>query len=264
MSKLRIKQFLRELLYDTRLFLPVRSVYQHVFDHLRLALRNRMRDLYGPYIRRGDLGFDVGARMGTYTEVFVELGAKVVAVEPNPACCEKLIRMARSRDIRVESCAAGDAMGRLNLHVCAENPSISTMSEEWFAAAQQSPAHRNNTWLGTVEVDVVTLDQLADRHGVPVLVKIDAEGFDDRVLRGMSFRPRAMSFEFNLEIPDVTQRCLSAAIFAGDSYEFNYVCGMEMQLASDRWMDSAELQERLRNLAGEHLYGDVLARSKSH
>ena len=84
MPKPRIKQFLRELLYDTRFFLPVRSSYQHLFDRRRLALRTKMRDLYGPYVRRGDLVFDVGAHMGTYTEVFVELGAKVVAVEPNP------------------------------------------------------------------------------------------------------------------------------------------------------------------------------------
>jgi len=259
MPKPRIKQFLRELLYDTRFFLPVRSSYQHLFDRRRLALRTKMRDLYGPYVRRGDLVFDVGAHMGTYTEVFVELGAKVVAVEPNPMCCERLKRMAKTRDIRVENCAAGDVMGKLDLHICNENPSISTVSDEWYAAAQRSPAHRNNKWLGTVEVGVVTLDQLADRHGVPILVKIDAEGFDDHVLRGMSFRPLAVSFEFNLEIPEVARRCLSAPIFATD-YAFNYVRGMEMQLASDRWMESAELLEQLRTLAGGDPYGDVLAR----
>jgi FkbM family methyltransferase len=259
MSKPHIKEFLRDLLYSTPLFLPVRSGYQQLFDRRRLALRAKMRDLYGPYIRRGDLVFDVGAHMGTYAEVFVELGAKVIAIEPNPLCCERLTRMAKTRPIRVANCAAGDLPGRLNLHICYENPSISTVAEEWYAAAQRSPAFRNNRWLEAVEVDVVTLDQLADQHGVPVFVKIDAEGFDDRVLRGMSFRPLAISFEFNLEIPEVALRCLSAPIFKS-GYEFNYVRGMEMQLVSKQWMEFTELQDRLRGLAGRDLYGDVLAR----
>ena len=185
----------------------------------------------------------------------------MIAIEPNPTCCEKLRRMAGTRDIKVENYAAGDVPGKLDLHICDENPSISTVADEWFAAAQHSPAHRNNRWLGTVEVDVVTLDHLAARHGVPVFVKIDAEGFDDHVLRGVSFHPRAVSFEFNLEIPQVAQRCLSAPVFA-DGYEFNYVRGMEMELASEHWMDAEELQERLRSLVGEYLYGDVLARQK--
>jgi FkbM family methyltransferase len=258
-----MKQFFRELLYDTPFFSPVRSTYQRLFDRRRLELRSKMRDLYAPYIRRGDLVFDVGAHMGTYAEVFVELGATVVAIEPNPACCEKLKRMARSRDIRVEVCAAGDAPGRMDLHICQENPTISTVAEEWYAAAQQSPLHRSNSWLGTVEVSVVTLDQLAARHGTPVMVKIDAEGFDDRVLQGMSFSPRALSFEFNLEIPDVARRCLSAPVF-DNLYEFNYVRGMEMQLACDHWMGMAELQQNLQTLEGGDLYGDVLARRKSH
>jgi FkbM family methyltransferase len=254
-----IKQYLRDLLYDTPVFLPVRASYQRLFDRRRLALRAKMHDLYGPYIRRGDLVFDVGAHMGAYAEIFVELGAKVVAVEPNPMCCERLRRMARARDIQVENCAAGDVPGKLDLHICDENPSISTVADEWYTAAQQSPAHRDNKWLGTIEVRVVTLDQLAAKHGVPELVKIDAEGFDDHVLRGMSFSPRAVSFEFNLEIPQVAQRCLTAPIFAS-GYEFNYVRGMEMQLAGEHWMGPAELQERLHSLVGEFLYGDVLAR----
>ena len=71
-----IKLFLRDLLYDTRLFLPVRAGYQRLFDRRRLALRAKMHDLYRPYIRQGDLVFDVGAHMGAYAEIFVELARR--------------------------------------------------------------------------------------------------------------------------------------------------------------------------------------------
>jgi hypothetical protein len=75
----------------------------------------------------------------------------------------------------------------------------------------------------------------------------------------MSFHPPALSFEFNREIPQVALRCLEAPIFAG-GYEFNYTSGMEMSFASDHWMGSEELENRI--FTGEKSYGDVLARKK--
>ena len=110
------------------------------------------------------------------------------------------------------------------------------MTNEWYEAAQSSPLHSNNTWLETVQVPVVTLDNLAERYGVPAFVKIDAEGFDDHVIKGMSFRPRALTFELDGEIPRVAERCLESALLRG-CYEFNYVFGMDMTFASDRWME---------------------------
>ena len=45
-----------------------------------------MRDFYADYIHRGDLVFDVGANVGIYSEIFTELGANVIAIEPKPYC----------------------------------------------------------------------------------------------------------------------------------------------------------------------------------
>jgi FkbM family methyltransferase len=258
-NKRKLEQYVRKSLYGSRLFFSVRDFYQRLLDREKMAVRKKMRALYSPYIRHGDLVFDVGANVGDYAELFAELGARVVAIEPNPRCCEKLSELALARDIRVENCAAGDAPGRLPLHICVENPTISTVADEWYEAAQHSAVHGKNKWLESVQVEVVTLDHLTKRYGVPTFVKIDVEGFDDRVLRGMSFQPSALSFEFNREIPQVALRCLDAPILTQD-YEFNYLLGMNMELASDHWMDSNELRSRI--FAGEKSYGDVLARRK--
>jgi FkbM family methyltransferase len=258
-SRRSLEEAARNLLFGSRLFVPMRSVYQHLFDRKRLDVRRKMRRLYSPFIRRGDIVFDVGAYMGYYTELFSELGARVVAVEPNPDCCVKLKQKALSRDIFVESCAAGDALGKTTLHLCRENPTISTVTDEWYEAAQQSPLHRNNTWAGDIQVAVVTLDHLAERFGVPAFIKIDAEGFDDHVIGGMSFRPRALTFEFNAEIPKVAQRCLQSPVLA-EGYEFNYLLGMDMVFSNQNWMQSEELARKLDEFTGQALYGDVFAR----
>jgi hypothetical protein len=47
--------------------------------------RDAMDALYRRFIRPGDLAFDVGAHVGDRVASFRRLGARVVAVEPQPA-----------------------------------------------------------------------------------------------------------------------------------------------------------------------------------
>jgi FkbM family methyltransferase len=248
----------RNLLYGTALFSPLRSAYQHVFNRQKLLVRRKIRDFYENFVRRGDLAFDIGANVGSYSEVFCELGAKVVAVEPNPQCCQNLRRLAHASPLYVENCAAGDLPGKATLRIC-EHSGLSTLTNDWHEASQQSPANRDAKWTGTLEVEIITLDQLAGRYGVPDFVKIDAEGYDDQVLRGMSFRPRALQFEFNRWLPAVALRCFDSPALAS-GYEFNYVRGLEMRLACESWVRGDELRVRLDALTGNEWNGDVLAR----
>jgi len=217
-----------------------------------------MRNFYTAFVQRGDLVFDIGANDGVYSEIFSELGGKVVAVEPNPRCCQNLKRLGQTHEVQVLSCAAGDVPGRATLRLC-EEPVLSTFVDVWYEAAQRSPLFSHLKWLGTLEVQVVTLDQLAGHYGVPSFVKIDVECYDDRVLRGMSFQPAALSFEFNRMVPDVAMRCLEAPVLAS-KYQFNFMRALEMRLASETWMPADELRQRLEILVGKEEYGDVLAR----
>jgi len=254
----RIERSARELLYGTTVFFPARTYYQSLFNRQKQARRRKMQEFYATFVHRGDLVFDVGANIGTYSELFSELGAKVVAVEPNPRCCKNLRLLARAREVYVEECAVGDVPGKANLRICEES-GVSTLTDSWFEQLKQSPIHRDSKWLGELEIDVVTLDQLSERYGVPSFVKIDVEGYDDHVLRGMSFLPSALSFEFNRLVPEVAMRCLETANLA-NHYQFNYVAGMDMRLALESWISVGELRERLDAVAGDQEYGDVLAR----
>jgi FkbM family methyltransferase len=255
-AKRKIQTSVRTRLYGSPLFFPVRTAYQCFFDRPKLIDRTRMRAFYAPFVRRGDLVFDVGAHFGKYAECFTSLGAKVVAIEPNPNCCRTLGQLARSRSIHVEHCAVGDQPGNLKLHICVEYPSLSTVATEWYEAAKSSPLqHGNAHWQEPIEVHVVTLDQLAHRYGIPTFVKIDVEGFDDHVLRGMSFQPQALSFEFNREVPEVALRCLEAPALA-TGYEFNYTC--DTKLACEQWIGADKLRTKI--FKAQRYFGDVLAR----
>jgi len=145
------------------------------------------------------------------------------------------------------------------LRVCQDSV-ISTVVEAWYEEARRSPIHQGAQWLESVEVNVVTLDQLAQRYGIPAFVKIDAEGYDDHVLRGMSFRPRALCFEYNRLLLEAAARCFETPALSS-GYVFNFSRGLDMRNVSENWMSGEELRNQLSDFAADEEYGDVYARS---
>jgi FkbM family methyltransferase len=135
-----------------------------------LAKPEENRPLPGlDFVRNGDLVFDVGANIGRKTEDFLAIGAKVLCVEPQPACVGILREKFQSNPaVTVAGVGLADRPGRLSLSVCTEAPTISTFSDNW-----KQGRFANFKWDQTVSVEVTTLDELIKTHGVPQYCKID-------------------------------------------------------------------------------------------
>jgi FkbM family methyltransferase len=218
-----------------------------------------MLRFYAQLVQRGDVTFDIGANVGVYTEVLANLGASVVAVEPNVECCREIQELTRGAGVIVENCAAGATAGTAWLHVCEES-TMSTLSEDWQQAVSRSELHRETKWLKQVQVPIKTLDMLAYQYGQPNFVKIDTEGYDDRVLGGMSFKPAAVSFEFNRNGIDVALKCLERLT---NSYLFNYTVAQNFRYELDKWLSGEDMTPVLEKFDGPEEYGEVIARLKS-
>ncbi len=64
--------------------------------------------LYAQFVRPGDLVFDVGAHVGDRVASFRRLGARVVAIEPQPALAFTLKALyGRDRNVTIESQGGG-------------------------------------------------------------------------------------------------------------------------------------------------------------
>src|SRR5215469_11435683 len=85
--------------------------------------RRRARALYAEFIRPGDLCFDIGAHVGDRTGHFLSLGARVVALEPQPAPMA-LLRQWYGRHPRVTlvKAAVGATPGQAVLRIDPLNP----------------------------------------------------------------------------------------------------------------------------------------------
>jgi FkbM family methyltransferase len=189
------------LLAKLGLYRLVRSAYQRACNRPWFARRQALREKFRPYVEPGGLVFDIGAHRGEYADVFADLGARVVAVEPNPRLAE-LIRSRYGRRLTDVVCTAVGSTSRDGeLHVGSDDQH-STLSLEWKAVAPE------RDWPHRVVVPVTTLDALIDEYGEPGFIKIDVEGYEADVLAGLSRPVRALVFEFQQALPDVRRACL--------------------------------------------------------
>ncbi len=227
--------------------------------HLDRARHRAMDALYRRFVKPGDLVFDIGAHVGDRVASFRRLGARVVALEPQPGPA-RVIRLLRGHDpmVTILPLAAGARPGRITLKVNARNPTVSTASEAFIRSAEGAQGWEGQVWDRELEVEVTTLDDLIARYGEPAFVKIDVEGFEDRVLEGLSRPLPALSFEFTTIAREVAHRCLERLSALG-RYRFDLALGESQKLELGRWVEAAEVAALVEALPHTANSGDVYA-----
>jgi len=224
----------------------------------------RMRRRYGEFLGPGDLGFDIGAHVGSRVRAWRRLGARVIAVEPQPDFV-RILRLFFGRDagVTVVPVAVGARAGRARLALSTATPTVSSMSPDWIESVAADRSFARVRWDRSVEVEVTTLDDLIAVHGEPAFCKIDVEGFEVDVLAGLNRPLRALSFEY---LPPAHDAALAALDLverlgaAAGGYVYNYSPIETMRLASERWLDAAELVRLLERYRPLGRSGDVNAR----
>jgi FkbM family methyltransferase len=220
----------------------------------------RMMRLYRHFLGPGEIGFDVGAHVGNRVRAWRALGARVVAVEPQPDF-QRLLRLLFGRDdgVTLVPGAVGARTGRARLGISTATPTVSSLSPDWIEEVSADPSFAWVRWDRSVEVEVATLDDLIARHGEPAFCKIDVEGFEAEVLSGLSRPLRALSFEYLPMAHDAGLAALELVEGLG-AYRYNYSPIETMRFASDRWLDAAGLRELLDRVRPLGRSGDVYAR----
>ena len=223
------------------------------------APRVAMDALYARFIQSGDLAFDIGAHVGARVASFRRLGARVVALEPQPLL-QRALHLIHGRDpaVILVPVAVAAERGLSTLHVNTRNPTVSTLSSAFLVEADGAEGWQGQSWDTTLTVPVVTLDRLIATFGPPAFIKIDIEGYEDEALRGLTQPVPALSFEFTTIARDVAQRCLEMLMSLGD-YRFDVALGESQTLTFGRWITAAEMSKYLELLPHAANSGDVYA-----
>jgi FkbM family methyltransferase len=217
-------------------------------------------EFYSKFINKNDLCFDVGANIGQFTEVFLKLGAKVVCIEPQEKCLHRLYRsFGKNSNVVIVGKAVGELESSANLMVCEEANTISTLSDKWVREGRFSKDYK---WTKTQNVSVTTLDALIQLYGLPKFCKIDVEGFEEPVLKGLTKTIPFISFEFTQEFYDTAKNCVDRLLFLGYQ-EFNCSFGHVPQFLFPEWMESEELFEKMDLMEDKLMWGNIYAKAVS-
>jgi FkbM family methyltransferase len=232
-----------------------RSLRIYYGDRRRAEAMDR---LYGNFVRPGDLVFDVGAHVGDRVASFCRLGARVVAVEPQLPMLRTLrLLYGRRLSVAIEPVAVGAAASKSRMLINPENPTVSTLSPAFVAAAQGAPGWEAQSWSENATVEITTLDALVAKHGGPAFIKIDVEGFEAEALAGLSSAVPALSFEFTTIQRDVALLCIERCAAMGFT-RFNAALGESQELVGD-WRTANEITHWLRQLPQSANSGDIYA-----
>jgi FkbM family methyltransferase len=216
-----------------------------------------MDAFYARFVGPGDLAFDIGSHIGDHIASFRRLGARVVALEPQPLCTRAIRSLYAGDDqVTLVEAACGAAPGTTTMHINTANPTVSTTSPHFLHAADGAAGWEGQVWDSEIEVPTTTLDALVSDHGRPAFVKIDVEGFEDVVLAGLSRPLPALSFEITTIDREVARRCLDRLASLGP-YRFDIALGDRKVLTFHRWVSKAELAAHLAALPHAANSGDV-------
>jgi FkbM family methyltransferase len=220
----------------------------------------KMRALYAMFLREGDLCFDIGANIGNRVRVFRTLGCRVIALEPQEVCYSALAAEYGADDgvVLVKKAAASTA-GQMEMLI-ANAHTISSLSPEWIRRVRESGRFAEYQWDARQTVDCTTLDALIDTYGAPRFIKIDVEGFEPEVVRGLSQPVPVISFEWTPEYSDAMEECL-AHLGAMGRIETNYSAEESMELSSATWLAPQDLRRLLKPMESDHrTFGDIYVR----
>lgn len=233
-----MKKYLKPFFESSGMLPVLQALRDRLFPDKRVTESevdlNRYIKFYGSLINKNDLCYDIGAHRGHRTHVFSKLGARVVAFEPQKNLCT-YIKYRYSGNIIVRNVGLG-SKEEIGEFYESDASSLSTFSKEWLAKAKERFSNAN--WVKKGSIEIKTLDSMIETYGLPQFCKIDVEGFEFEVLKGLSQPVNIISFEFMIpENTIIVQQCLKYLHeLSNKGILINYCLGDSLHFELDEWV----------------------------
>jgi len=240
---IKLKQDVKDILSRSCLFLRLRysRFFLGLWLYFRPAVRrevNEQERYYRNMLR--DLGpgehmaFDIWANEGFVSAALLKMGMLVVALEPDWRNIRILeARFFKAPHFRLFPCAAGESAGFEKIYLQSKGTALSTLSRKWKGLVEKE-GYRIQAAYGARDegmVEVMPLDALINKFGVPSFIKIDVEGYAAQVMKGLSQKVPLLAFEANLPaFTAETLFCLERLNSIDSKALFTYASSFQLQL----------------------------------
>ena len=242
----------------------VYDLYLALMKNQVIKARDRELDFYRTTLdgfKPGDMIFDIGANVGDKVDVFLKMGARVVAVDPDERNQEILRdRFHRYRmtpkPVTIVGKAVGKRVGNEAMWVYGPGSVFNSLSEKSPGILDETKKRSGHlldayAFKGKRIVGTTTLDQLIDTYGLPSFVKIDVVGYELEVLQGLHCPVPCLSFEIEFaELRQESMRCIEILGGLSSRGQFNYTCDRRNGLVLNQWLDFQPFRRLVNGLDG--------------
>jgi len=232
-----VKNILKKLgLFNRLKYSKLGELYYSLFNRPQKKQQLQELNFYRSFLPGCRLIFDIGANDGHKTIVFKKLAGKVVACDPDPYNIKILqLRFGSQKNIFIEPLAITDRVGESSFYVEKPGSPLNSINPQWKTILEE---HNDNRWAEPVlfsdtvlKIKTTTLDALILKYGVPGFIKIDVEGSEKNVLKGLSQGIDHISFEVLLpEFLQETITCMELLMALNKNYKFNYAVEEQVML----------------------------------
>jgi FkbM family methyltransferase len=201
--KKHIKRLLKKIrLYEYLKYSRIFYFYEKLLKPEVEKRREREISFYTSFLTKCNLIFDIGANDGHKTEAFLRIAQKVVCCEPdekNFRTLEIKFRHQRKR-VFLEKVALGSTEKNTEMFIHHPGSAFNTLNEKFKRVTEADDLTKWNEKIqyhAKKEVRLTTLNNLIQKYGYPFFIKIDVEGYELEVIKGL-----------NRPIPFISLECL--------------------------------------------------------
>lgn len=212
---------------------------------------------YSQFLKTGDIFFDVGANLGNRIEPVLRIeGVKIVAIEPQEQCYNYLKKKFGNK-ITIIKKGLSNKEGIQNMYI-GDVSTVSSFSKKFVDESLKSKRFGDIKWNIEKAIEMTTLDILIKTFGTPKFIKIDVEGYEYEVLKGLTTPVEYISFEYNM--PEMLENAINCIEYVSSvmPIKCNYSEGDTMILTLSEWISSKEMIALIReNKFQNNLNGDI-------
>jgi FkbM family methyltransferase len=214
---------------------------------------NKKKHAIFKFINQEDLVFDVGAHLGEKSKIFIENKIKTILIEPLPHCVKYLQKKySNNKYVKIIQKGLGEKNSKKILMVNKSMPTISTVAKHW-----KKGRFSKLNWDHQIIIKITTLDNIIKQFGIPKYIKIDVEGYELSVLKGLTKKSGIISFEITSEYIANAEKCIKYLKKIG-YFKFTFSIGERRKFFCE-WLDSKQIINLVKKeiKKDKYFWGDI-------